>query len=133
MASQGPNNTHNAAQIPGQAQMRSDDLLNQPSDIHNQGQGTNILQDTGTQVKNVAQGAVDIGKGAAQGAVNLARGAAAGAANMASGAADAVKNTLGMNPADKTGTTNLPGNMGSAAGSNNPTSKDHPSNPSTRI
>ncbi|KAL2463100.1 uncharacterized protein Fot_54337 [Forsythia ovata] len=129
MASQGPNNTHNAAHVPGQAQIRRDDLLNQPSDIHNQGQGTNYLEDTGMQVKNMAQGAADIGKGAAQGAVNLARGAAAGAANMAHGAAGAVKNTLGMNPADNTATTNRPGNMGGAAGSNNPTSTNHPSNP----
>ncbi|CAI9773642.1 unnamed protein product [Fraxinus pennsylvanica] len=111
-------------------QMRRDGL-NQPCDIHNQGQGTNFLQDTGTQVKNMAQGAADIGKGAAQGAVNLAREAAAGAANMTSGAADAVKNTLGMNSADNT--TNCPGNIGGADGSNNPTSTDQPSNPSTRI
>ncbi|KAL2539292.1 Uncharacterized protein Adt_00270 [Abeliophyllum distichum] len=119
MASQGPNNTHNAAIVPGQAQMRRDDLLNQQSDIHNQGQGTNYLGDTGMQVKNMAQGAADIGKGAAQGAadigkgaaqgaVNLARGAAAGASNMAHGAAGAVKNTLGMNPADNPATGQPP-------------------------
>ncbi|XP_022843647.1 uncharacterized protein LOC111367120 [Olea europaea var. sylvestris] len=94
--------------------MRRDDLLNQPCDIHNQGQGTNFLKDTRLQVKNMAQGATDIGKGAAQGAINLARGTATGAANIAFGAADAMKNTLGMNPADNTGPINCPGNMGSA-------------------
>ncbi|CAA2996978.1 Hypothetical predicted protein [Olea europaea subsp. europaea] len=94
--------------------MRRDDLLNQPSDIHNQGQGTNFLKDVILQVKNMAQGATDIGKGAAQGAMNLARGTATGAANIAFGATDAMKNTLGMNPADNTGPINCPGNMGSA-------------------
>lgn len=53
---------------------------------------------TGTQVKNMAQGA-------AGSAVNMARGAATGAAHMAQGAADAVKNTLGMNPPHNTSDT----------------------------
>ncbi|GFP99700.1 hypothetical protein PHJA_002114100 [Phtheirospermum japonicum] len=70
-----------------------DDTLNPPSNVHSQGQ----RKKTGTQVKNMAQGAADVGKGAAQGAVSLARGAAAGAANIAQGAADAVKNTIGIN------------------------------------
>ncbi|GER31737.1 late embryogenesis abundant protein-related [Striga asiatica] len=41
---------------------------------------------TGSQVKNMAYGAAEVGKGAAQGAINLARGAA-----------DAVKNSIGIN------------------------------------
>ncbi|TMW82766.1 hypothetical protein EJD97_004988 [Solanum chilense] len=90
MAHQGSDNFHSSIQVPGQAQMRREDLLNQPSDIHNQSQSPNLLQETGTQVKNMAQGA-------AGSAVNMARGAATGAANMAHNAADAVKNTLGMN------------------------------------
>ncbi|KAK4735626.1 hypothetical protein R3W88_009887 [Solanum pinnatisectum] len=100
MANQGSDNFHSSIQVPGQAQMRREDLLNQPSDIHNQSQSqaTNLLQETGTQVKNMAQGA-------AGSAVNIARGAATGAANMAQGAADAVKNTLGMNPPHNTSNT----------------------------
>ncbi|XP_055828644.1 uncharacterized protein LOC129896716 [Solanum dulcamara] len=97
MAYQGSDNLHSSIQVPGQAQMRREELLNQPSDIHNpsQGQATNLLQETGTQVKNMAQGA-------AGSAVNMARGVATGAAHMAQGAADAVKNTLGMNPPHNT-------------------------------
>ncbi|KAG8369660.1 hypothetical protein BUALT_Bualt14G0036900 [Buddleja alternifolia] len=83
MANQGPNNTYNALQTPGQAQMWRDDNVNQPTDIHNQGQATNFLQETGTQAKNMAQGAV-----------NITRGAAARAANIAHEAADAVKDTI---------------------------------------
>ncbi|XP_016470991.2 uncharacterized protein LOC107793208 [Nicotiana tabacum] len=97
MASQGRDNLH-SIQIPGQAQMRREDMVNQPSDIHNQGQTTNLLQETGTKVKNIAHGAADMAQGAAGSAVNMARGAATGAANMAHGAAGAVKNTLGINP-----------------------------------
>ncbi|KAF3669200.1 hypothetical protein BC332_27591 [Capsicum chinense] len=97
MANQGSDNLYSSINVPGQAQMRREDLLNQPSNIHNpsQGQATNLFQETGTQVKNMAQGA-------AGSAVNMARGAASGAANMAQGAADAVKNTLGMNPPHNT-------------------------------
>ncbi|OIT02797.1 PREDICTED: uncharacterized protein LOC109227427 [Nicotiana attenuata] len=113
MASHGNDNLYNSgAQAPGQAQIRRDDS-NAPSE----GQAHNFLQETGTQVKNMAQGAADVGKGAAQGAVSMARGAALGAANIAQGAADAVKNTVGTNnpPHDNTGTaaagshsTNIP-------------------------
>ncbi|XP_016514338.1 uncharacterized protein LOC107831122 [Nicotiana tabacum] len=106
MASHGNDNLYSSgAQAPGQAQMRRDGS-NAPSE----GQGHNFLQETGTQVKNMAQGAADIGKGAAQGAVSMACGAALGAANMAQGAADAVKNTVGTNnpPHDTTGSTNIP-------------------------
>ncbi|XP_073290694.1 uncharacterized protein [Primulina huaijiensis] len=142
MANQGPTNTgytgHAAA---GQPQLRRDDLINQPSNLQNQGQ-SNFLQETGTQVKNMAQGAAEIGKGAAQGAVNLAKGAALGAANIAQGAAGAVKNTLGINTPDSAapaGTTrtadmNLPADIDTEMGSStNPSSINHPSNPSTRI
>ncbi|KAL6537595.1 hypothetical protein OROMI_026129 [Orobanche minor] len=99
--------THNLGKVPGQAQMKRewDDMLKPPSDVHSQSQGqtTNFLQETGTQIKNMAQGAADVGKGAAQGAVTLARGAAVGAANIAQGAAGAVKNTIGINnPNDTT-------------------------------
>ncbi|XP_059312376.1 uncharacterized protein LOC132598664 [Lycium barbarum] len=90
MASHGNDNLFSSNQVPGQTQMRRDG-----SDAPNQGQG--FLQETGTQVKNMAQGAADMGKGAAQGAVSVARGAALGAANIAQGAADAVKNTVGTN------------------------------------
>ncbi|KAK4375450.1 hypothetical protein RND71_006127 [Anisodus tanguticus] len=101
MASHGNDNLFSSNQVPGQAQMRRDG--SDGSDIHNQNQG--FLQETGTQVKNMAQGAADIGKGAAQGAVSVVRGAALGAANIAQGAADAVKNTVGTNnpPHDNTG------------------------------
>ncbi|KAL3639710.1 hypothetical protein CASFOL_014678 [Castilleja foliolosa] len=97
MASQGP---YASGKVPGQAQMRRecDETLPQ-SNVHSQGQAqaTNFLEETGTQVKNMAQGAADVSKGAALGAVSLARGAASGAANIAQGAADAVKNTMGIN------------------------------------
>ncbi|CAA0824432.1 Unknown protein [Striga hermonthica] len=56
------------------------------SSIHSQSQTTNFLEETGSQVKNMAYGAAEVGKGAAQGAINLARGAA-----------DAVKNSIGIN------------------------------------
>ncbi|CAN4100207.1 unnamed protein product [Withania somnifera] len=78
MASHGNDNS-------GQAQVRRD----------GQSQEHNFLQETGTQVQKIAQGAADIGKGAAQATVSVARGAALGAANIAQGAADAVKNTVG--------------------------------------
>ncbi|CAN4088481.1 unnamed protein product [Withania somnifera] len=87
MANQGSDNLHSNIHVPGQAQMRREDSVNQPSDIHS----TSFFQETGTQVKNIAQGA-------AGSAVNMARGAATGTAHMVQGAADAVKNTLGMNP-----------------------------------
>ncbi|XP_075521612.1 uncharacterized protein LOC142554823 [Primulina tabacum] len=133
-----PTNTGYTGQAAGQPQLRRDDLVNQPSNLQNQGQ-PNFLQETGTQVKNMAQGAAEIGKGA----VNLAMGAAIGAANVAQGAAGAVKNTLGINnPADSevpTGTTrtmdmNLPADIDTeVGGSTNPRSINHPSIPSTRI
>ncbi|KAL6495872.1 hypothetical protein OROGR_030435 [Orobanche gracilis] len=100
MENQGP---HSSGKVPGQAQMirEWDDMLKPPSDVHSQSQGRgetiNFLQETGTQIKNMAQGAADVGKGATQGAVTLARGAAVGAANIAQGAADAIKNTIGIN------------------------------------
>ncbi|XP_059315848.1 uncharacterized protein LOC132066573 [Lycium ferocissimum] len=87
------NSFYNSGKIPGQAQIRRDDSTDQ-------GQATNLIQETGTQVKNMAQGA-------AQGAVNVAHGAA----NMAQNTAEAVKNTLGMND-PSTATT------GTAAGGN---------------
>ncbi|KAJ8550848.1 hypothetical protein K7X08_000218 [Anisodus acutangulus] len=65
-----------------------------------QGQATNLIQETGAQVKNMAQGA-------AQGAVNVAHGAA----QMAQSTAEAVKNTLGMNHPSNT-------NTGTASGGN---------------
>ncbi|XP_073024106.1 uncharacterized protein [Primulina eburnea] len=136
-----PTNTSYTGQAAGQPQLRRDDLINQPSNLQNQGQ-PNFLQETGTQVKNMAQGAAEIGKGAAQGAVNLAMGAAIGAANVAQGAAGAVKNTLGINNPDSevpTGTTrtmdmNLPADIDTeVGGSTNPRGINHPSIPSTRI
>ncbi|KAG5602051.1 hypothetical protein H5410_033421 [Solanum commersonii] len=98
MASHGNDNLFNSSQN----QIRRD----APSDIHNQNQG--FLQETGNQVKNMAQGAADIGKGAAQGAVSVARGAALGAANIAQGAADAVKNTVGGANNDNAATGGIP-------------------------
>ncbi|GAA0172563.1 hypothetical protein LIER_26366 [Lithospermum erythrorhizon] len=67
-----------------------------------------LIMKTGSQVKNMAQGAAEIGKGAAQSAVNIARGAATGAAHIAQGAADAVKNTIGANNPDITSNPNSP-------------------------
>ncbi|GAA0147309.1 hypothetical protein Leryth_023654 [Lithospermum erythrorhizon] len=96
MANRTPNTGFNAAHSPspGQGQLRREDLANQPSDVHtNQNQG--FLQDTGTQMGNMVQGAADIGKGAAATVVSVARGTALGAANIAEGAAHAVKNTIG--------------------------------------
>ncbi|XP_011091441.1 repressed By RIM101 protein 1 [Sesamum indicum] len=105
---------HNEAeQAMSQGQMRRDEEMNQQSDMQNQGHATNFLQETGTQAKNIAQGAVNIVWGAAVGAANMAQGAAQGAATMAQGAAqgattmaqgatDTVKNTLGMNSSDTT-------------------------------
>ncbi|XP_004241705.1 uncharacterized protein [Solanum lycopersicum] len=87
----------------GQNQMRRD----APSDINNQN-NPGFLQETGNQVKNMAQGAADVGKGAAQGAVSVARGAALGAANIAQGAADAVKNTVGGANNDNAATGGIP-------------------------
>merc|ERR1712034_51350 len=129
MASQGPNNPSNA----GQGQMWRDDLLNQQSTIQNQDQSANFLQETGTQVKNMAQGAADIGKGAVEGAVSIARGAALGAANMAQGAADAVKNTLETDNNTNT-TSGRPGTTADASlGAGNYPSSNNPSYPNTRI
>ncbi|KZV26107.1 hypothetical protein F511_06033 [Dorcoceras hygrometricum] len=137
MANQGTN-TGYTGHSADQPQLRRDDLTNQPSNLHNQAQ-SNFLQETGTQVMSMAQGAAEIGKGAAQGAVNLAKGAALGAANIAQGAAGAVKNTLGINTPDPSGTactadTNLPADIDTEiGGSTNPSSINHPINPSTRI
>lgn len=90
---------------------------------------------TGTNVKNMAQGAADIGKGAVQGAVSIARGAALGAANVAQGAADVVKNTLGSDN-NSTNTNAASGRPGTTAdtslGAGNYPSSNHPSNPNTR-
>ncbi|KDO52882.1 hypothetical protein CISIN_1g032385mg [Citrus sinensis] len=82
-------------------------------------QATNLLQQTGEQVKNMAQGAGEQVK------------------NMAQGAAHAVKNTLGMN-ADNTDTT-LPIDHSAGAGTGttatHPSSlnAEHPSNPTNNI
>ncbi|KAI3469979.1 hypothetical protein Pfo_026642 [Paulownia fortunei] len=121
------NNPYNAGQDMSQAQMRRNEYVNQPSDIHNQGQATNFFQETGTQAKNMAQSAV-----------NIAQGAAVGAANMAHGAADTVKNTLGMNAPDDTttitGTTmNHPSSTTGMGGSTYQSTTNYPSNPGTRI
>ncbi|CAI9766085.1 unnamed protein product [Fraxinus pennsylvanica] len=155
MASQGPNNPSNA----GQPQAWKNDMLNQQSDSQNQDHSTNFLQETGTQVKNMAQGAADIGKGAV---VSIARGAALGAANVAQGAADVVKNTVGSANNATTNTNTASGCPGSTTdtslgsdnnattntntasgcpgtttdtslGTGNYPSSNHPSNPNTRI
>ncbi|MCD9560383.1 hypothetical protein HAX54_019009 [Datura stramonium] len=155
MANQGSDNFHSSIHVPGQAQMIREDWSNQPSDTHSQSQGHSILQETGTQVKNIAQGAAGMAQEAAGSAVNMARGAATGAAHMAQGAADAVKNTLGMNhPHNTTETTaggnyfnqpgtinfnddfptsnpSVPGDIDYLGGFNYPT--NHPNNPSTGI
>lgn len=60
-------------------------------------------------MKNVAQGAADVGKGTVQGAVSLARGAALGAANLAQGAADVVKNTIGGTTTNTASNNNVGG------------------------
>ncbi|XP_057766344.1 uncharacterized protein LOC131006321 [Salvia miltiorrhiza] len=100
MANQGhPGNTYNAEQDTNQAQMRRRDLVDQPSDIHSQGQATKLLQESGAQAKD-----------AAHTAVNMAKGAAVGAANMAQGAAEVVKNTLGMNTNTTGGSAGLRNN-----------------------
>ncbi|KAL3840948.1 hypothetical protein ACJIZ3_025539 [Penstemon smallii] len=127
MASQVPNNTYTSGQ--GQTQMRRNDILNQPSDIHNQDQGHSFLQETGTQVKHMAQGAADAGIGAAQGAVNIARGAAIGAANMAYGATDAVKHTLGLDSSDTTTTTTTGTTNNATSNTTSLGSTTYPTNP----
>ncbi|KAL9463259.1 hypothetical protein AB3S75_001126 [Citrus x aurantiifolia] len=84
-------------------------------------QATNLLQQTGEQVKNMAQGAGEQVK------------------NMAQGAAHAVKNTLGMN-ADNTDTT-LPIDHSAGTGTGTGTTAtrpsslnaEHPSNPTNNI
>ncbi|KAL2555001.1 uncharacterized protein Fot_08620 [Forsythia ovata] len=136
MASQDPNNPSNARQ----GQIWRDDMLNQQSNTQNQDQSTNFLQETGTQVKNIAQGAADVGKGAVQGAVSIARGTALGAANIAQGAADAVKNTIGPDNTNATTNTNTnttsgrPGTTTAASlGGGNYPSSNHPSNPNTSV
>ncbi|KAL3511863.1 hypothetical protein ACH5RR_024580 [Cinchona calisaya] len=130
MASQGPHNTSGYSS--GQAQMRRNDLVNEDHE-------TNFLQETGTQVKNVAQGAAEIGKGAALGAVSMAKGAAIGAANMAQGAADVVKQTFGMdnNTTTTTTTTHSPGNTANYLNLMDDPAEDthwpsHHNNPNTR-
>ncbi|XP_027167910.1 late embryogenesis abundant protein 29-like [Coffea eugenioides] len=113
-----PTTGYTPAQVPGQAQMRRNDQVDQP----NQDYATNFLQETGSHLKDVAQGAADAGKGAVLGAASMARGAAAGAANIAHGAADAVKHTLGL---DATGnadnTCNWPSSNHPAAAGNSTT------------
>ncbi|RAL41333.1 hypothetical protein DM860_010127 [Cuscuta australis] len=107
---------NNSLQAPGQAQMRreaNNSLVDQPSNVHAAGQ-TNFLQETGENVKTMAQGAADIGKGAISGAVNIARGAA----NVAQGAADAVKNTFGAAGGPANPTTLHSANAKSAADRN---------------
>ncbi|XP_038713478.1 late embryogenesis abundant protein 29-like [Tripterygium wilfordii] len=86
MASTGHDLSHKAGELSGQAQMKKEEFVNQASNVaqdasnmtsasadHNNpsytSQATNFLQQTGEQVKSMAQGA-----------------------------ATAVKNTLGMNP-----------------------------------
>ncbi|XP_027124537.1 uncharacterized protein [Coffea arabica] len=115
-----PTTGYTSAPVPGQAQMRRNDQVDQPSHVQpNQDYATNFLQETGSHLKDVAQGAADAGKGAVLGAASMARGAAAGAANIAHGAADAVKHTLGLGAADNT--SNWPSSNHPAAGGNSTT------------
>ncbi|KAL3528843.1 hypothetical protein ACH5RR_008165 [Cinchona calisaya] len=126
MAGQGPHNPtsgYSSGPVPGQAQMRRSDLVDQPS--HNQDHESSFLQETGTQMKNMAQGAAEIGKGAALGAVNMARGAAIGAANIAHGAADAVKHTLGM---DANANANVTHHDNNTSNLPSHTNTNHPAN-----
>ncbi|XP_047976923.1 uncharacterized protein LOC125219098 [Salvia hispanica] len=116
------NASYSAEHDTNQAQMRNRDLVDQPSDIHSQGQATNFLQESGAQAKD-----------AAQTAVNMAKGAVVGAANMAQGAAEVVKNTLGMNAnananANANSTTSTAAAATTAEGNNS-----HPRNPTTRM
>ncbi|KAJ9692566.1 hypothetical protein PVL29_011558 [Vitis rotundifolia] len=69
-------------------------------------QASNFLQQTGEQVKNMAQGA-----------------------------AEAVKNTLGMNNenADNSVTANLPSNTSNPSNLSNPSNPSNLSNPTTKI
>merc|ERR1712183_246654 len=91
-----------AGEITGQAQVKKDELLDRASDAAHAaqnsspnltGQTTNFLQQTGEQVKNMAQGA-----------------------------AVAVKNTLGLNTnsPNKRSNTNNPSNPNTASNINNP-------------
>merc|ERR1712183_611504 len=106
-----------AGEIIGQAQVKKDELLDRASDAAHSaqnsssnltGQATNFLQQTGEQVKNMAQGA-----------------------------AVAVKNTLGWNT-DSPNSTNNRSNPNTASNINNPSypkttsNINNPSNPSTR-
>ncbi|KAL1542983.1 hypothetical protein AAHA92_20011 [Salvia divinorum] len=117
MANQGhPSSAYDAEHGTDQTQLRKRDLVDQPSDIHSQGQATNFLQDSGAQAKD-----------AAQTALNMAKGAAVGAANMAQGAAEVVKNTLGMN-APKAGNSTTTAAAAATGGNNS-----HPRNPTTRM
>uniref|UniRef100_A0A9I9DSD0 Late embryogenesis abundant protein 1-like n=1 Tax=Cucumis melo TaxID=3656 RepID=A0A9I9DSD0_CUCME len=117
MASHQDNLSHKAGETVGQAQVKKDEMMNQPT-AHDQSatqtasdlkdQAANFLQQTGEQVKNMAQGA-----------------------------AEAVKNTLGMNT-DNTSNpnSNNPTNNPTTNPSNNPTtnpSNNPTNNPSTRI
>merc|ERR1711971_683490 len=103
-----------AGEITGQAQVKKDELLDRASDAAHSaqnsspnvtGQATNFLQQTGEQVKNMAQGA-----------------------------AVAVKNTLGLNT-DSPNSTNNPSNPNTASNINNPSypnttsNINNPSNP----
>merc|ERR1712119_277865 len=106
-----------AGEITGQAQVKKDELLDRASDAAHSaqnsspnltGQATNFLQQTGEQVKNMAQGA-----------------------------AVAVKNTLGLNT-DSPNSTNNTSNTNTASSISNPSypnttsNINNPSNPSTR-
>ncbi|KAL8522323.1 hypothetical protein ACS0TY_012461 [Phlomoides rotata] len=118
MASQRPNNA-------GQSQITRDNMLNEPSDIHSQGQAqqTNFLQETGTHIGNMGHGVTEIGKGAFLGAATLASGAASGASSVALGAADAIKNTFGLAGSGGNATaTNHPGSNTNMAASADPNS-----------
>ncbi|KAM3747795.1 hypothetical protein ACB098_05G061700 [Castanea mollissima] len=115
---------HRAGEITGQAQVKKDEFLDQASDAAHSaqnsssnltGQATNFLQQTGEQVKHMAQGA-----------------------------AVAVKNTLGLNTDSPNSTnyrsnTNSPSNPNTASNINSPSNPNiasntnNPSNPSTRI
>merc|ERR1712226_894084 len=107
-----------AGEITGQAQVKKDEFLDQASDAAHSaqnsspnltGQATNFFQQTGEQVKHMAQGA-----------------------------AVAVKNTLGLNTDSPNSTnnrsnTNNPSNPNTASNINNASYPNTTSNPSTRI
>ncbi|KAK4590433.1 hypothetical protein RGQ29_020836 [Quercus rubra] len=99
-----------AGEITSQAQVKKDELLDQASDAAHSaqnsspnltGQATNFLQQTGEQVKHMAQGA-----------------------------AVAVKNTLGLNT-DSPNSTNYRSNTNSPSNPNTASNINNPSNPNT--